>query len=96
MARSPEGRFQDGVIDDLNERFPGCLIFKLYKQGFPDLLVLYGNKWAALECKSFRKAKHQPNQDYWVDIMNKMSFSAFISPQNKKEVLDELERTFQA
>lgn len=97
MARNPrlESGFQDRLIDILKSRFQGCLVFKLDKQGFPDLLILYGNKWAALECKRSRSATHQPNQDYWVDIMNDMSFAAFIYPENEKEVLYELERAFQ-
>lgn len=96
MARSSrlESGFQDRLIDILRDMFPGCLTFKIDKQGFPDLLILYGNKWAALECKKSRSAVHQPNQDYWVDIMNEMSFAAFIYPENKKEVLDELEQSF--
>lgn len=98
MARSGrlESGFQDRLIDILRELFPGCLVFKIDKQGFPDLLILYEDKWAALECKRLRSAVHQPNQDYWVDIMNNMSFAAFIYPENKEEVLYELERAFQA
>lgn len=96
MARSSrlESGFQDKLIDILHERFPGCLTFKIDKQGFPDLLILYADKWAALECKRHRKAIHQPNQDYWVDVMNSMSFARFIFPENLEEVLDELERSF--
>lgn len=98
MARSGrlESGFQDRLIDILRERFSGCLVFKIDKPGFPDLLILYEDKWAALECKRSRSAVHQPNQDYWVDIMNNMSFAAFIYPENKEEVLYELERAFQA
>lgn len=96
MARNPEGGFQDKLIDILCEMFPGCLTFKTDKQGFPDLLVLYKDKWAALECKRSQKEKHQPNQDYWVEVMNGMSFARFIFPENLEEVLDELERSFQA
>ena len=75
--------------------FPGCLVFKIDKQGFPDLIVLFGDKWAALESKRTQTAAHQPNQDYWVDVMNSMSFARFIFPENMKEVLNELERSFQ-
>lgn len=98
MARSSrlESGFQDRLIDILEEMFPGCLTFKIDKQGFPDLLVLYNDKWAALECKRSQKSIHQPNQDYWVEVMNGMSFASFIFPENQKEVLYELERSFQA
>lgn len=92
-----ERDFQAKLIEELKEMFKGCLVMKLdsgYIQGIPDLLILYKNKWATLECKKFAKAKHQPNQDYYVDIMNKMSFSRFICPQNKEEILSELQQAF--
>ena len=97
MARSSrlESGFQDKLRDDLKSRFPGCMIFKMDQiQGIPDLLVLYGDKWATLECKKSAKAKRQPNQEYYVDRMNEMSFSRIIYPENKEEVLHELQSTF--
>lgn len=93
MARSSrlESGFQDKLRDELKELFPGCHIFKMDQiQGIPDLLVLYKNKWATLEVKKSAKATHRPNQDYYVQKMNEMSFSRFIYPENKDEVLDEL------
>lgn len=97
MARSSrlESGFQDKLRKDLEARFPGCMIFKMDQiQGIPDLLVLYENKWASLECKKSSRAKRQPNQEYYVDKMNGMSFSRFISPENKEEVLNELQEAF--
>lgn len=97
MARSSrlESGFQDKLVKDLKERFPGCMIFKMDQfQGVPDLLVLHGDKWASLECKRTANAKRQPNQEYYVGLMNDMSFSRFICPENKEEVLDELCETF--
>lgn len=99
MARSSklESGFQDRLIKDLKKIFPGCLTFKMDQiQGIPDLLVLYKDKWFSLECKRSASAKKQPNQEYYVGLMNQMSFSRFISPDNKQEVLDELRRSFKA
>lgn len=99
MARSSklESGFQDKLIKELKKIFPGCLTFKMDQiQGIPDLLILYKNKWASLECKRSASAKKQPNQEYYVRLMNKMSFARFINPDNKQEVLDELRRSFEA
>ena len=97
MARSTrlESGFQDKLMKELKERFPGCLTFKMDQfQGVPDVLVLYGDKWASLECKKSANAKKQPNQEYYVGLMNEMSFSRFIYPENKEEILDELCKAF--
>ena len=78
MARSSklESGFQDRLISELKTLFPGCMVFKMDQiQGIPDLLILYGKKWASLEHKKSLKAKRQPNQEYYVELMNKMSFS---------------------
>lgn len=101
MARSSrlESGFQDNLKKDLYDLFPGCMIMKLdssYIQGIPDLLILYEDKWAVLECKKSARAIRQPNQDYYVDMLNRMSFAAFIYPENKEEVLYELQRAFEA
>lgn len=84
-----ENKFQANLIKELKERFPGCIVMKndpTYIQGIPDLLVLHKDKWASLECKKSAGAKKQPNQEYYVDRMNQMSFSRFICPENKEEV----------
>lgn len=65
-----------------------------YIQGIPDLIVLWENRWAALEVKRSTKASHRPNQEYYVDKMDNMSFARFIYPQNKEEVLDEVQQSF--
>lgn len=92
-----ERDFQSGLIKDLKSTFPGCLVLKndsSYIQGIPDLLVLFNDKWCALEVKRSSSAKHRPNQEYYVDLMDKMSLARFICPENKDEVLDELQRHF--
>ena len=92
-----ERNFQADLIKRLKNLFEGCLVMKTdpnYIQGFPDLLILYKNKWASLECKRSDKSIRQPNQEYYVELLNNMSFSSFISPDNIEEVLDELQQTF--
>lgn len=89
-----ESSFQSKLIKELEEMFEGCIILKNdanYIQGFPDLLVLYNDKWAALECKKYLGARRQPNQAYYIELTNNMSFARFIHPENKEEVLDELQ-----
>lgn len=65
-----------------------------YLQGVPDLTVFCGNKWAALEVKKSANASHRPNQNYYVDKMNRMSYATFVYPENEKEVLAELHKKF--
>jgi hypothetical protein len=92
-----ERDFQGTLKDEIEGRFPGCLILKQdssQRQGIPDLLVLYEDKWASLETKRGAKARRQPNQEYYVDQMNDMSFSAFVNPDNVNEVLNDMEQAF--
>lgn len=92
-----ENKFKMKLCREIEERFPGSMIFHLdpsERQGAPDLLVLYKDKWAALEGKKNAKASHRPNQDYYVGKMNEMSYAAFIFPENKEEVLNDLQRAF--
>ncbi|WP_278985346.1 hypothetical protein [Segatella bryantii] len=91
-----ESKFQKSLIDEIETRFPGAMVLKndpTYIQGVPDLLVLWNNKWAALEVKKNATASHRPNQDYYVKKMNDMSFSAFIYPENKEEILNAMEQS---
>lgn len=88
-----ENRFKTKLIGELERIFPGCIITHLDPneiQGIPDLLILYKNKWAVLEGKDYATAPHQPNQDYYVELMDRMSFAAFIYPENKDEIIDAL------
>lgn len=92
-----ESKFQSDLKKELKERFPGCIVTKLDSgdiQGIPDLLILYKDKWATLENKRSAKAPKQPNQEYYVNTMNNMSFSRFIFPENKEEVLKDLTDLF--
>lgn len=94
-----ESKFQRNLILELERTFPGCIVIKTdptYIQGFPDLIVLYQDHWAALEVKKSQDADHQPNQDYYIGRTDAMSFGRFVYPENKKEVLYDLQRAFEA
>jgi hypothetical protein len=94
-----ESQFQSKLIKELKKLFPGCIVMKSdsgYLQGIPDLLILFNDKWAALECKQHAGAKKRPNQEYYVGKMDEMSFSRFICPENKEEVLHDLQQSFQS
>lgn len=96
---SLESKFQADLILELKDRFPGCIVMKNdpnYIQGIPDLVILYGDRWASLEVKRSSTATQRPNQEYYVELMNIMSFSRFIFPENKEEVLDELQQSFRS
>ena len=92
-----ERDFQAKLIKDLKTIFKGCIILKndpSYIQGIPDLIILFEDKWAALAVKKSRTASHSPNQEYYVDLMDRMSFASFIYPENKEEILYELQQSF--
>lgn len=96
MANKLERDFQAKLIKEIKNIFPGCIVMKTdptYIQGLPDLLILNKDKWAALEVKRSEKASKRPNQDYYVDKMDDMSYASFIYPENKEDVLDELRKT---
>ena len=91
-----ESRFQKNLIAELHEMLPGALIYKNETvQGIPDLTILYRNKWASLEVKKSARAARRPNQEHYVQKMNDMSFSRFIYPENREEVLSELQQAFE-
>ena len=92
-----ENRFKQKLIRELKEMFPDCIIGHMDPnecQGWPDILILYKKHWAALEGKKELTSPHRPNQNYYVNKMNGMSFASFICPENKEEVLHELQRAF--
>lgn len=94
-----EREFQAKLIKEIKNRLPGSMVLKNdpnYKQGVPDLLVLHRDRWAALEVKASPKAKHRPNQDWYVSKMDDMAYAAFIDPSNKEHILDEVQRSLEA
>lgn len=94
-----ESKFQKDLINEIKSRFPKCIVLKndpTYIQGVPDLSIFYNDKWAALECKKSETASKRPNQEYYISRMNQMSFARFIYPENKEEVLNELQQAFES
>ena len=79
--------------------FPGCEVLKTdaqYRQGFPDLLILWNEYWATLEVKTSSSSSIRPNQDHYVERLNDMSFAAYIYPENEEEVLNALQQAFKS
>lgn len=90
-----ESAFQAELINELRDLYPGAIVLKNdpnYLQGFPDILILFEEIWAALETKKSQNAHRQPNQQYYVDLLSKMSYCSFIYPENREVVLDELQQ----
>lgn len=94
-----ESEFQGNLVKDLKVLLPGCIILKNdanYQQGIPDLLILWQDRWALLECKKSDHEKPRPNQPYFVAKADRMSFGAFIYPENREEIIDQLQEHFGA
>jgi hypothetical protein len=88
-----ENAFQSSLIRTIKNLLPGCIVLKLdpnYIQGIPDLLILHGITWAALEVKKSERASRRPNQEFYVNKMSKMSYSAFVYPENVQQVLSDI------
>ena len=94
-----ESQFQAQLIKKLNKMLPGIIILKNdpnYLQGIPDLILLYKNRWAALEVKRGELASVRPNQAHYIRTMHAMSYAAFIYPENESEILDAVQRSLTA
>jgi len=92
-----EVQYQAKLIKKVQQMFPGCQVIKLdprETQGIPDILILYRDQWAMLEVKMAPTSQEQPNQDYYVNVFDEMSFASFINPDNEEEVLNALQSTF--
>lgn len=92
-----EAQFQTQLIKKLKKKFPGCMVLKNdpdYQQGILDLTVLHRDRWAMLEVKMSPRSPLQPNQEYFVNQLDEMSFAAFIHPENEEDVLNALQEAF--
>jgi hypothetical protein len=92
-----ESLYQAKLIKKLETLFPGCLIIRIDSrqiQGLPDILILFNDRWAVLEVKMSENSATQPNQEYYVNLLNDMSYASFINPENEEEMLSDLQSTF--
>lgn len=93
-----ESKFKTKLINEIGNKLKkDYYIFHLDPnelQGAPDLLILYEGKWAALEGKQDSGSSKRPNQEYYVNDMNRLSYASFISKDNKEEVLNGLYEAF--
>lgn len=97
MRETGREGFQSIMVKRLEKEFNGCIVLKndpQWIQGIPDLLMLWGSNWVALETKGDSKSSKRPNQPYYVDKMDRMSYARFVSQDNVEEVLDEIHRSF--
>lgn len=99
MRETGRSGFKAHLIKELDRRFPGCVVFHLdpnsIHQGVPDMLILYKTKWAMLETKGGPNSKRQPNQGFFVNFYNELSFASFIYPENEEDVLNDLQQAFE-
>lgn len=92
-----ESDFQKYFREALESILPGCIILKndpTLRQGFPDLILLYKNKYAVFEMKRNSKSSKRPNQQYYIDYLGQWVIARIVSPENYKEVLNEVQRSF--
>ena len=92
-----ENEYQAYLIKRIEREFQNCVVLKNdteYLQGVPDLLILFEDRWAMLEVKRSKGSSMRPNQEYYVTLFNRMSYSAFIYPENEEEILDDLQQAF--
>lgn len=98
MARTPEGRFQDKVVRDLEENFGAIVIKNTGRQGFPDLTAfLPENRTLILELKVSRPSpsSYEANQEYYLAQMRRLGFDArTITPENWDMVKKDLRGVF--
>ena len=65
------------------------------RNGIPDVIIFYKKKHARLETKRSKDASKRQLQEYYIEYFNKQGiYAAFLMPENKEEVFNELRRYF--
>ena len=94
-----ESKFELKLVREILREYPGAIILKNdanYLQGFPDRLILFEKKWAAFEVKAHSYSPHRINQDYYINLLNNMSFARFVYPENEEVFLHELQQALRS
>jgi hypothetical protein len=95
---SKESEFKNKLYKEIRKRFPGSEVLPNdanYLQGIPDATVYFPNgRYVMLESKRSSKSSKRPNQKYYVDESPLSKNAMFANPENKEEVLSELERRY--
>ena len=93
-----ESVFKRKLYKEIRDRFPGSEVLPndpTYLQGVPDATVYFPNgRYVMLEGKRTTSSSRRPNQDYYVTRSSLSSNALFVYPENKEEVLSELERRY--
>jgi hypothetical protein len=92
-----ERQYQAKVTKKIRNLFPGCMLIKndpQYQQGIPDWTLLYGDKWGMIEIKASKNAPFQPNQEYYLEVLDDMSFAMVIYPEIEEDMLNALQEAF--
>lgn len=95
-----EADFKSKLYKEIRNKFPGTEVIPNdagYLQGFPDATVYFPNgKYVLLEGKRTENSARQPNQDYYVNDSPLSPNAMFVYPENKKDVLKEIERRYKS
>ena len=93
-----ESQYQAKLIAKIKKLFPGCVVLKNdsgYMQGIPDWSIFYRDRWAMLEIKRKRPRPgsddFEPNQEWYIEEFDKMSYCACVYPENERKVLREIQ-----
>ena len=84
---------------NLLSEHPGAVVLKpdtSFFPGLPDRFVLIDDWWGGLEFKADEDAPTQPNQPFYIDLLNRMSFASFVYPQNEGQVWRGIQRSLRA
>lgn len=95
-----ESKYKTDLKKRMERRFVGAIILKNDEQlcpGIFDLVMLWGEQYAAIEVKRNPSAPYRPNQPYYLEKVEKMGGLSFtIYPENEDEVLNAIQYAFES